>query len=140
MGLAARFALVVFSAAAYLALRRFRLGRRALLPANSARIALAIATLAMAVVAMFSGGNVNPGVREDRSNRWVIAAFAVLGLVACFPPAYTDRIGLWTIDGNAIRWWGVAIFCTGGTLASGRCLSSSCHSAVSWRSNPATRW
>jgi protein-S-isoprenylcysteine O-methyltransferase Ste14 len=115
MGFAERLALVVFSIAAYLALAVLGWGGAPFF-ANSARIALIAATFVMGVVALFAGGNVSSGVREDRGNRWVLAAFTVLGLAAGFLPAYTDRIGFWTIDGNAIRWLGVAIFCAGGAL------------------------
>jgi len=64
----------------------------------------------------FSGGNLSPGIREDRSNRWVIGAFALIGLLAGYLPAYTDRIGFWTLDGDAIRWLGVVLFAVGGAL------------------------
>src|SRR6202012_2831050 len=84
--------------------------------ANPARIALAILTFAMALAAMFSGGNLSSGVREDRGNRWVIAALAALGLLIAFLPAYTDRIDFWTIDGDVIRWLGVVIYAAGGAL------------------------
>jgi protein-S-isoprenylcysteine O-methyltransferase Ste14 len=40
----------------------------------------------------------------------------VIGLLAGFLPAYTDRIDFWTIDGDAIRWLGVAVFAAGGVL------------------------
>jgi protein-S-isoprenylcysteine O-methyltransferase Ste14 len=115
MGFATRFALVILSTAAYLGLAILGWGG---LPffSNPARIALAIATFLMALVAMFAGGNLSSGEREDRSNRWVLAAFAVLGILGGFLPAYTDRIDFWTIDSSAIRWWGVAIFAAGGTL------------------------
>ena len=39
---------------------------------HPALTALAFATLIMAVAAVFSGGNLSAGQREDRSNRWVI--------------------------------------------------------------------
>ena len=115
MGFAARFALVVLSTAAYLGLAVLGWAGLAFF-SNPARIALAIVTFAMALVALFAGGNLSPGVREDRGNRWVIAAFAVLGLLDGYLPAYTDRIDFWTIDSDAIRWFGVAIFATGGAL------------------------
>jgi protein-S-isoprenylcysteine O-methyltransferase Ste14 len=79
-------------------------------------IALTIVVLVLAGVALFSGGNVSPGVREDRANRWVLIAFSLLGLLAGFLPAYTDRMGFWTLDGDAIRWLGVALFAAGGAL------------------------
>jgi protein-S-isoprenylcysteine O-methyltransferase Ste14 len=115
MGLAARLALVVGSTAAYLGLAVFG-GGGALFFSNPARTALVIVTFAMALFAMFAGGNISPGVREDRGNRWVIAAFAIVGLFAGFLPAYTDRIDFWTFGGDTIRWLGVALFAAGGAL------------------------
>jgi hypothetical protein len=38
---------------------------------HSALIALTIVLFALSGVALFSGGNLSPGVREDRANRWV---------------------------------------------------------------------
>jgi len=84
--------------------------------ADPARTLAVVATMAMSVVAIFSGGNISAGEREDRSNRWVLVAFGVLGLLAGFLPAYTDRIGFWTIDGDAARWIGLALYIVGGTL------------------------
>jgi protein-S-isoprenylcysteine O-methyltransferase Ste14 len=78
--------------------------------------ALAIALFAMTGVALFSGGNLNRGVREDRANRWVIAVFAAIGLLAAYLPAYTDRQGFWIIDGETIRWVGAVLFAAGGAL------------------------
>jgi len=115
MGLAARFVLSLLSAAAYLGLAILGWGGAPFF-SNTPRIALAIVTLAMGLVAMFTGGNVSPGVREDRGNRWVLPVFAVIGLLAGFLPAYTDRIDFWTMDGDALRWLGVAIFAAGGVL------------------------
>jgi protein-S-isoprenylcysteine O-methyltransferase Ste14 len=61
-------------------------------------------------------GNISPGEREDRSNRWVLAVFAVLGVLSAFIPAYTDRIDFWTLDGDTVRWIGVVLFVAGGAL------------------------
>lgn len=84
--------------------------------AHPARVALTIVLFALAVAALFSGGNISSGMREDRSNRWVLGAFGVLGLLAAYLPAYTDRIGVWTLDGDTVRWIGVALFAVGGVL------------------------
>jgi protein-S-isoprenylcysteine O-methyltransferase Ste14 len=65
---------------------------------------------------VFAGGNLSTGVREVRSNRWVIAVFAVIASLNAYLPAYTDRKELWTIDGDSIRWLGVALFAAGGAL------------------------
>ena len=79
-------------------------------------VALTIALFVMTGVALFSGGNLSPGEREDRANRWVLIVFAVIGLLSAYVPAYTDRKGFWTLDGEPIRWLGVILFAAGGAL------------------------
>ncbi len=79
-------------------------------------IALTVALLILLGVSFFSAGNLSAGEREDRGNRWVLIAFTVLALLGAFLPAYTDRIGFWTLDGEAVRWLGVAIGTIGGSL------------------------
>jgi protein-S-isoprenylcysteine O-methyltransferase Ste14 len=79
-------------------------------------MALAIAFFALSIVAVFAGGNLSPGVREDRGNRWVIIAIALIGLLDIYLPAYADRKEFWTIDGDTIRWLGVVLFAVGGAL------------------------
>jgi hypothetical protein len=71
---------------------------------HPALIALAITLLVLSGVAVLSGGNLSPGVREDRANRWVIIPFGLIGLFDAYLPAYTDRKGFWTVDGDVIRW------------------------------------
>lgn len=115
MKFAARFTVVLFGIAANLGLAVLGWGGAAFF-ANPARVALAIITLAMGVVAVFAGGSLSSGVREDRGNRWVLAAFAVIGLLDGYLPAYTDRIGWWAIDSDGIRWVGIAIYAAGGAL------------------------
>jgi protein-S-isoprenylcysteine O-methyltransferase Ste14 len=63
---------------------------------------------------LFSVANLSPGVREDRANRWVIAAFGLIGLLDAYLPAYTDRKEFWTLDGDAIRWFGIVLFAASG--------------------------
>jgi hypothetical protein len=65
---------------------------------------------------LFGGGNLSPGEREDRANRWIIAAFGLIGLLMAYVPAFTDRKDFWTIDGDTIRWLGVVLFAAGGAL------------------------
>jgi len=83
---------------------------------DPALAALAAVTLALTAVAAFAGGSLSPGVREDRGNRWVLPAFFVIGLLAAFLPAYADRERFWVIDGDVVRWVGVALFAFGGAL------------------------
>ena len=101
---------------AYLGLAVLGWGGLSAFFSHPALIALTVITFLLSGAALFSGGNLSPEIREDRSNRWVIGAFALIGLLAGYLPAYTDRIGFWTLDGDAIRWLGVVLFAVGGAL------------------------
>ncbi len=83
---------------------------------HTALIALAVALFVMSGVGLFSCGNVSPGVREDRGNRWIFIPFTLVALLAAFLPAYTDRKEFWTLDGDTVRWLGVLLFAAGGAL------------------------
>ncbi|QTO45377.1 methyltransferase family protein [Burkholderia latens] len=78
--------------------------------------AVAVATLALGVAALFTEGNLSTGEREDRANRWVLAGFAASGFLLAYLPALTDRLGIWTFGGNTLRWVGVALYVAGGAL------------------------
>jgi protein-S-isoprenylcysteine O-methyltransferase Ste14 len=111
--------LVVFTIVAslgYLGLAILGWGGFAAFFSHPALVALAIVGLVLSGLALFSGGNLSPGEREDRGNRWVLAAFGVIGLLLAYLPAYTDRNDLWTLDGDAVRWLGVVLFAVGGAM------------------------
>src|ERR1700757_5427969 len=108
--------ITIVATLAYLGLAILGWGGFAAFFSHSALIALTIVLFALSGVAIFSGGNLSPGVREDRANRWVIAAFGLIGLLAAYLPAYTDRHEFWVIDGDAVRWLGVVLSLAGGAL------------------------
>jgi protein-S-isoprenylcysteine O-methyltransferase Ste14 len=108
--------IAVVGTLAYLGLAILGWGSFAAFFSHPALIALAIVLFVMTGVAVFSRGNLSPGEREDRGNRWVLAAFGVIGLLLAYLPAYTDRTDVWTLDGDAIRWLGVVLFAAGGAL------------------------
>ena len=101
---------------AYLLLAIVGEGGFAVFFSDTARIALTIVLFAQVGAALFTRGNLSSGEQEDRSNRWVLAVFAVLGLLAGFLPAYTERVGFWTFGGEGVRWLGVLLFAAGGAL------------------------
>jgi len=107
---------VLLSSAAYLGLAVLGWGDLAGFFAEPAFVGLTVVLAGLSVAALFAGGNLSPGVREDRGNRWVIPALVVLGLLAGWLPAYADRRALWTLDGETLRWIGVALFALGGAL------------------------
>ena len=83
---------------------------------HPALIVLVIALFVLSGVALFAGGNLSPGVREDRANRWVIVVLVVVGLLDGYLPGYTDRKAFWILDSDTIRWVGVGLFAAGGAL------------------------
>jgi len=111
-----RFAVILLSMAAYAGLAILGWGGLAAFFSHPARIALAIVLFIMVCVSFFAGGNLSPGLREDRGNRWVVAAIGVLGLLGAYLPACTERMEFWVIDGDAVRWLGVVLFAVGGAL------------------------
>ena len=120
-----RAALALGSAAIYLAITIWAFGGAAAFFSHPPLIALAALLIVLTLIALFAGGNVSRGIREDRGNRWVLIPFLALGFGVAFFAPWTDRIGFWTIDGNAVRWLGVALTAIGGTLrieaGAGRC-------------------
>ena len=106
----------IVATVAYLGLAILGRGGFAAFFSHPALVALTVALFALSGAALFSQGNLSPGEREDRANRWVIVAFALIGVLAAYLPAYTDREGFWTFDGDAVRWLGVVFFAAGGAL------------------------
>jgi hypothetical protein len=82
-----RVMLVLGGTAAYLGLAILGWGGWTAFFAHPARVALAVALAVLAGVSLFAGGNLSPGVREDRGNRWVIGVLTLLGLLAAYLPA-----------------------------------------------------
>jgi hypothetical protein len=84
--------------------------------AHRALQALAWVTVVLVALSIPSGGGMSTGEKEDRSNRWVLGAFTLIGLLMAYFSAYTDRVGFWVVDGNAMRWTGVVLCALGGVL------------------------
>lgn len=117
MAASARFGFAaVISVLGYLALAAWGWGGVGPLLAHPARVALVVVTVALTIAAMFAGGNLSSGEREDRSNRWVLPVFGLIGIVSAWLPAYTDRHDLFCINGDAVRWLGVVLYAAGGAL------------------------
>src|SRR5258708_5122953 len=111
-----KLVLVGLSTAAYLALAVIGWGGPVAFFSHPARTALTVVIFVLAVASCFVGGNLSSGTREDRGNRWVLAVFAVIGLLSAWLPAYTERHEFWTFGGDIVRWLGVALFAVGGVI------------------------
>jgi protein-S-isoprenylcysteine O-methyltransferase Ste14 len=112
----ARLLFLLVGTGVYFALAILGWGGAAAFFAHPALVALGVACAVMVAAAFFAGGNISSGEREDRGNRWVLTAFGIIGLLAAYLPAYTDRKEFWTVDGDAVRWLGVVLFSVGGVL------------------------
>jgi protein-S-isoprenylcysteine O-methyltransferase Ste14 len=111
-----RVMLVLGGTAAYLGLAILGWSGWTAFFAHPARVALAVVLASLTGASLFADGNLSPGLSEDRGNRWGIAALTLLGFLAAYLPAYTDRKAFWTIDGETMRWLGVVLFAAGGAL------------------------
>jgi len=116
MSLIARAALIFLSTGAFYFLAVLGWGSVGDFFLHPAFIALSGVGVVMAIAALFVGGNVSRGEREDRGNRWVLAVFTLVGLLIGYAPAYADRHDIWTLDGESLRWIGVALFAVGCVL------------------------
>ena len=117
MKISARLAfLAIVSTLAYLGLAIWGLGGFVAYFSHGSLLVIALATLVMTVISLFSEVNLSSGEREDRANRWVLPAFGVIGVLSGFLPAYTDRIDFWTFGGEGVRWLGALLFIVGGAL------------------------
>src|SRR5262249_4573610 len=114
VNLSLRLTLILVATVVYLGLAMVGYGGIGTFLFNPGRGAPVVAALALSGAAVFVGGNISSGEREDRGNRWVIAALGAIGLLMGYLPAYSDRHALWTIDGDAVRWLGVVMFIIGG--------------------------
>jgi protein-S-isoprenylcysteine O-methyltransferase Ste14 len=112
----ARLLFLLVGTGVYFTLAVLGWGGAAAFFAHPALVALGVACAVMVAAAFFAGGNISSGEREDRGNRWVLAAFGIIGLLGAWLPAYSDRKNFWIIDGDAVRWLGVALFAVGGSL------------------------
>jgi protein-S-isoprenylcysteine O-methyltransferase Ste14 len=108
--------ITVASLALYLGLAAWGWGGWSALVAHPARAGAVVATVVLSVAAMFTSGNLSSGRREDTKNRWILLPVLIVGLVLGWLPAYTDRREIWAIDGDAVRYLGLALFVAGGVL------------------------
>ena len=108
--------ITVVGTLAYLGLAILGWGGFAAFFSHPALVALAIVFFVLFGIALFTDSNLSPGVRQDTADHWVLLAFWLIGLLAAYLPAYTDRKGFWIFDADAIRWVGVFLFAAGGAL------------------------
>jgi len=82
---------------------------------NPARTGAIILALTGAIAYGFSGSSgLGIGRAEDRSSRWIFIPIIIIAVAFGWLPPHLDRLQLWTIDGNTIRYVGLFITAIGG--------------------------
>jgi protein-S-isoprenylcysteine O-methyltransferase Ste14 len=105
--------ITLVSLALYIGLAIWGWGGWSALMAHPARAGAVIAIVVSSLAALITSGNISSGRREDTKNRWILLPFLVLGFVLAWLPAYTDRRDIGTIDGDLVRYIGLALFVIG---------------------------
>ena len=83
---------------------------------HPARAAFVVLILVMTVVALWSPVNLSSGQREDVGGRWLFVPTAVAIAFLAWLMPYMDRRDLWTLDGDVVRYLGLAVLVIGGVL------------------------
>jgi len=86
------------------------------LVAHPARAAFVTLLVVVTLVALASPVNLSSGEREDVASRRLFAPSAVGLLALAWVMPFMDRQDRWTLDGDAVRWLGVAAFVVGSVL------------------------
>ena len=86
---------------------------------NPARTDAIILALTGAIAYGFSGSSgLGIGRAEDRSSRWIFIPIIIIAVAFGWLPPHLDRLQLWTIDGNTIRYVGLFMLRSADSYAS----------------------
>jgi protein-S-isoprenylcysteine O-methyltransferase Ste14 len=84
---------------------------------SPARVGALVVSLALSALVVFCNfGGMNPGKKEDRSNRWIFGPITVLSLCLALLPAYLDGCGFWVTDKAVTPYVGLVLLTLGGAL------------------------
>ena len=76
-------------------------------------IAIGLALVATLVVTTLTDFNMGSGKREDVSNRWILLPLILGSMPLSWLPPYLDRRELWALDGDRVRYFGLATLAVG---------------------------
>ena len=133
--------LIMVATVAYLGLAVLGQGGFAAFFSHPALIALTIVVFLMAGVSLFTGGNLSPGEREDRANRWVLVSLRADRAAGRLSAGLHGPEGL--LDPRrGLPFAGLASFSSppAACCGSGRSLCSAVGSAGWSPSSPGIRW
>jgi protein-S-isoprenylcysteine O-methyltransferase Ste14 len=81
------------------------------------RTELVIVSVILTAVACFSGtSGISSGKSHSPASKRILPGFIVLFLAMIVIPPYSDRHGLWTIDGDGTRYFGLTLFWIGSII------------------------
>lgn len=84
---------------------------------HPARVGIILIALAGAIAYGFSGSSsLGTGRREDPSSRWLFVPLIIIAIAFCWLPPRLDRLDLWTIDGDTVRYLGLIVTAIGGFI------------------------
>jgi protein-S-isoprenylcysteine O-methyltransferase Ste14 len=81
--------------------------------AHPARAGAFLVMIAANVAACFSGMSLAGFSRPGARRRWILIPVTLLSLLLAWLPAYCDRHDIWTLDGDAVRYLGLALLTIG---------------------------
>ena len=85
--------------------------------AHPVRTWLVIGSFLLLIVAWFSGtSGLSAGEAHSSGSKLILYGFGVVVLLMVLIPPYCDRHNIWTIDGDAVRYLGLALFFGGCVL------------------------
>jgi protein-S-isoprenylcysteine O-methyltransferase Ste14 len=84
---------------------------------HPARTWLVIGSFLLLIVAWFTGtSGVSGGVAHSSASKTILYGFGVVILAVVLIPPYCDRRGIWVIDGDTLRYFGLFLFFAGSIL------------------------
>jgi len=87
--------------------------------AHPARLSMVLASVVMTIVALAAGVNFSTGRRTDRGDLWLFVPLVLGSLLLSWLLPFADRRDRLTVDGDAVRYVGVALLIVGGVLRVG---------------------
>jgi protein-S-isoprenylcysteine O-methyltransferase Ste14 len=111
--------LMIVATALTLGLAALGWGGWSALIAHPARAGACVVTALSAIAVIFTDANLEGLKRPDTRNRWILLPFVLLAVTMTWLPAATDRLELWTLDGDAVRYLGLVLLIFGGVLRVG---------------------
>jgi protein-S-isoprenylcysteine O-methyltransferase Ste14 len=108
--------LSVVSAALFLGLAAWGWGGWGNLFDHPARAGACLVLVLATVAVLFTEINLGGIRRPDAHGLWIGVLATLISLGVAGVPAYTDRRDIWTIDGDAVRYLGLALFTVGCVL------------------------